>query len=111
MKDIKIDTIVPNGEILAHRIFEGQEIACSVVIAIYDEYIEVLHIFTEKKFRRKGYAKVLLEYLKKTYDYIITGWIGSEPEGRELFLGAGFEAKNSLRKKYPKTLEWKRGKK
>lgn len=116
-----VDYIIPTGEPRVIRIYKagenGNKPIGSVLIiqhynddSIFPEYAEVLHIYVEKPFRRQGYAQDLIKQLKEKHNHIITGWDGSEPAGRELFLKMGFRVNKSLKKSNPSTLEWIRGK-
>ena len=106
-----IDFVVPNAQQFVLRIFEAgvssKPIGC-LLAALYKDYVEVLHVYVEKEYRGKGYAKDLVKDLQERYPYIITGWSGSETAGKELFLKMGFEVKRSLFKNKQSTMEWVR---
>lgn len=106
-----IREVKPQGEVTAYYLYfaNNRNPVASVVVSVETEYTEILHIFVEKKYRRRGYARKLVQLLKNQYDYIITGWISSEEAGRELLLAMDFELKKSLRNNVPDTLEWKKG--
>jgi len=106
-----IREVKPQGEITAYYLYCGnsRNPIASVVVSVEKDYVEVLHIFVEKKFRRRGYGRKLVQLLKNRYDYIITGWLSSENLGRSLFLDMDFEVKKSLRNNVPDTLEWIKG--
>jgi len=108
MDNISIDTVVPNGEVAVHRIIKDSVAIGSVVICVYDDYIEALYIFVEPKHRSKGYAQKLVKYLQENYDYIVTGWHSSETAGRELFLKMGFKLRKKMFKGRTTNLEWKK---
>jgi hypothetical protein len=104
----KIDTYIPNGDVIVHNIFLEGKVAGNVIICNYDNYTEVLHIFVEPKHRDKDLAKELVKYLQDNYDYIITGWSSSEKAGQDLFLKMGFRVKKAIHKNRTTNLEWRK---
>ena len=69
--ETRIETYIPDGYTVAFRIKKKEEIIGTVLVAIYEKYVEVLHILVEKKYRNKGYAQKLVQYLMDNYEYII----------------------------------------
>lgn len=110
MNNVKLQVIIPNGEVSIVRIYDIDKDKRfpigNVIICTYDDYVEVIHIFVQIKYRGQGYAQCLIKYLQSNYDYIITGWEDSENKGRELFMKMGFKLKRSLFKTKLSTLEW-----
>lgn len=57
--------------------------------------VKIVHLFTEKKYRRQGYARQLVESLMNELDkkvnLITTSWKQSSEEGRKLMLACGFK--------------------
>jgi len=106
-----IETDVPGGYVMVYSIYGkvGKKPIGSVVVCIYQKHTEVLHIYVERPYRRQGYGKDLVKELKRRHNHIVTGWMGSESLGRDLFLACGFEVKRSMFKNRHSTLEWKRG--
>lgn len=70
--------------------------------------IEIDHIETRKQDRRKGFATMIVERMKRAFDgevkYIITGWHDSSAESRGMLTRAGFKREGAA-------LVWRREKK
>ncbi|HUX57132.1 MAG TPA: GNAT family N-acetyltransferase [Bacteroidales bacterium] len=112
---LNIDIISCESQPVVYRISNSKKYIGSLLILVHVEksgkvsHVEVLHIYIDRSYRGKGYAQQLVGDLQKSFPYIITGWLGSEPCGRNLFLKMGFSVKKALRKRNPDTLEWYRG--
>ena len=111
---LNIDIVSCDSQPVVYRVSNSEKYIGSMLILIHADgqnkvaYVEVLHIYIERKYRNNGYAQQLVGDLQKSFPYIITGWLGSEPEGRNLFIGMGFRLKKALKKRNPDTLEWHR---
>ena len=88
---------------------QGDKYVCSLLTVISKGpegvVAALLNIWTEKKFRRQGHAKELIEKLKgfggNRINFIFTSWKDSNPEGRKLMLACGFTHREDV-------FEWRR---
>lgn len=114
-KDVlNIEIISYESQPVVYRVSNSKSIIGAMLVMVNltkdgkVSHVEVLHIYIERKYRGKGYAQQLVGDLQKSFRCIVTGWLGSEPAGRSLFLKMGFLVKKSLNKRYPDALEWRR---
>jgi GNAT superfamily N-acetyltransferase len=100
MKTLKnnrvVDAYLPDGQAVVLRIWVNERNTDklpvgSVVVFSTVDCTQILHIYVEKPYRRKGYASDLVRELQVRHPYIITGWTGSESAARDMLLKMGFK--------------------
>lgn len=73
---------------------------------IMKNMLKVWLIFTEPKYRRKGYASQLIDLMKRENDEIMSNAFSINEEGAKAFIKNGFEYKRAIHKKGADELKW-----
>jgi len=77
---------------VSYLAYDGDnKVGFMIVCLLNDEGAIVAYITTNRKYRRKGYATEMVQWLMKQSNYVKTGWSGSTQISRNMFVNIGFK--------------------